>query len=414
MAYTILAIDDHPETLDIIVTTLRSHGYQVVGSRSPVKALTLVEKVNPDLILVDMNMPQMDGLEVCRRIRANERFTAVPIIMFTAEGQPDQKMAGFEAGADDYLTKPTEPDEMILRIETMLESVGKPPISTAEAPATGPAATGPNVPPILDEFDDLFDETPSAPEVTVAFPLHETLIVVLGARGGAGTTTVAINLAATLAGMGHPTTLVDMDLTQGHVAMYLNQHIPNGGLNALAQVRDEPLRQLLPSRIAHYGENLHLLLSRPNLAGSLAMLSTTQLTALLELLVQPGQFVVVDAGHGISETTRLVLDRADHVLVCFPPERVALTAAKSFLAYLKGSLFPHTTLDALLVSMGGSVNLPREAIQSFLGHSLLGVVTLESKLMAQATNKGVPLVQVDPDGTLAAFFRQMANRLATP
>lgn len=413
MAYTILAIDDHPETLDIIVTTLRSSGYQVVGSRSPVKGLAIVEKVNPDLILVDMNMPQMDGLEVCRRIRANPKFTAVPIIMFTAEGEAYQKMAGFEAGADDYLTKPTEPQEMILRIETMLESVGKPPLGEEAAPPPD-AVSAAEPDPIPDTLDELLAETPTESQPTIAFPLQDTTIAVLGVRGGAGTTTVAINLAVTMAHMGTPTTLVDMDMAQGHVALYLNLHIPNGGLNALAQTSEQALRDRLQSHLAHLGDNLKLLLSQPNLDESAAAPSTPQISGLLELLAQPGQCVIVDMGRGISERTRLVLDRADHVLVCIPPERVALTAAKSFLTHLKGSLFPHTSLDVVIVSTGSGVSLPREAIQGFLGHPLLGIVYIDSKLIARAANKGVPLVEADPDGGAATFFRQLANKLTMP
>lgn len=122
MAYKILAIDDHPETLDIIVTTLRSNGYKVVGSQSPLKGLSLAEKMQPDLVLVDMNMPEIDGKEVCRRLRAHPQLSTVPIIMFTAEAEAYQKVEGFDAGADDYLTKPTEPEEMIARIEAMLAS----------------------------------------------------------------------------------------------------------------------------------------------------------------------------------------------------------------------------------------------------------------------------------------------------
>ncbi|MEJ2748165.1 MAG: response regulator [Anaerolineae bacterium] len=124
MTYKILAVDDHPETLDIVVITLKQYGYDVVSTTLPREALKLAEAEKPDLVLLDVNMPEISGLEVCRRLRANPDLATVPIIMFTAEDEPYQKLAGFDAGADDYLTKPTDPEEMIARIEGILGDGG--------------------------------------------------------------------------------------------------------------------------------------------------------------------------------------------------------------------------------------------------------------------------------------------------
>ncbi|MCA9961838.1 MAG: response regulator [Anaerolineales bacterium] len=403
MAYKILAIDDHPETLDIVVATLRSNGYNVVGSRNPLQGLAIFEKVNPDLVLVDMNMPQMDGKDVVRRIRTHPKYGTVPIIMFTAEGQPDQKMQGFEAGVDDYLMKPTEPEEMLMRIESMLASVGKPPLTedvADEDEAVDNALT-------MDWVDNLSGPT----SATMALAAQEKLIAVLGTRGGAGATTVAINLAMSTALMGQNTILADMDMIQGHVALYLNQAVTNGGLNALAQIPETAIRQQLPRLMVRFADNLQLLLTKPNLDGRFPSLSTTQTDELLDALAQPGRCVVADVGRGITENNRQVIDRADHVLLCLGPERVSLSSAKILLNQLRQTLFPHTTLSALVFSVGSSINLPQDAIQSYLGHPLLGIIAVDLKQMARAANKGVPLVQLAPEDAAATFFRQLTNKL---
>lgn len=122
MAYKILVIDDHPETLSIIQRVLQQQGYQVLGARSGFRGLTLAESENPDLVMVDGMMPEMDGWEVCRRLRATPKLAKIPIIMFTAVDEAEQKLAGFDAGADDYLTKPTEPDELVERVKTILDN----------------------------------------------------------------------------------------------------------------------------------------------------------------------------------------------------------------------------------------------------------------------------------------------------
>lgn len=403
MAYKILAIDDHPETLDIVVATLRSHGYTVVGSRNPLQGLAIFEKVNPDLVLVDMNMPQMDGKDVVRRIRAHPQYGNVPIIMFTAEGQPDQKMQGFEAGVDDYLMKPTEPDEMIARIESMLTSVGKPPLTSGK---DAPDEDNEKDVPTMDWVDDL-DKSASA---TMALSTQEKLVAVLGARGGAGATSVAINLAMCTALMGYSTILADMDMVQGHVALYLNQTV-TGGMNSLAQIPEMTMGQQLPRLMVRFADNLQLLLTKPNLDNRHPHLSSDQTNELLDVLSQTRKCVVADLGRGITEGNRPALDRADHVLLCLGPERVALSSAKYLLSQLRHILFPHTTLSALVFSVGSSINLPQDAIQSYLGHPLLGIIAVDLKLMARAANKGIPLVQLAPDDPATVLFRQLTNKL---
>ncbi|MCA9934380.1 MAG: response regulator [Ardenticatenaceae bacterium] len=402
MAYRILAIDDHPETLDIVVTTLRGNGYDVVGSQSPVKGLSLAEKMEPDLVLVDMNMPEMDGKEVCRRLRAHPALGKIPIIMFTAEGEAYQKLAGFEAGADDYLIKPTEPVEMLARIESMLTSVGKPPEKADKVHETS----------VADDLNsEIVGHAPVPPLATVALPGQETLIVVMGARGGAGTTTTAINLAVSMAEAGISTTLVDMDMVQGHMALYLNQAMPEGGINTLADLPPQDIASFLPDVLIPYGENLRLLLTKPNLDDQRARLTAVQAVSLIEELLNPGACVIVDLGLGINEANRPFIDRADQVIVCLRPERVALSAAKVLLHQLKNIAFPHTTLSALIFNTGNPPGLPLDAMQNFLGSPLLGMVSVNIQQMARSTNKGIPLVKVAPDSEESDAFRQITHKL---
>ena len=404
MAYKILAIDDHPETLDIVVTTLRGNGYDVVGTQSPVKGLALAEKYWPDLVLVDMNMPEIDGIEVVRRLRAHPLLAKIPIIMFTAEGQAYQKLAGFEAGVDDYLIKPTEPAEMLTRIETMLTNVGKPP-DQANAQSEEPPVT--TTDPDVDEF---LSQLPGTPSTTVALPT-QMMIVLLGARGGAGTTTAAINMAVSMAEAGVPTTLVDMDMVQGHVALYLNQAMPGGGLNTLADLPLQAVASALPEMLIPFGDQLHLLLTKPNLDGQRATLTAVKAINLIDNLRSPGHCIIVDLGLGFNETSRPFIDRADQIIVCLRPERVALSTAKVLLHQLKSVIFPPTNLSALIFNAGNTPSLPLDAMQNFLGFPLLGIISVNAQQMARSTNKGIPLIQLSPDSEESEAFRQITHKL---
>src|SRR3990172_2298462 len=125
MSENILIVDDDLDTLRLVGMMLQRQGYAVSSASSGQQAIELAQKEPPDLILLDIMMPEMDGYEVARRLRANASTQNVPIIMFTAKTQVDDKVMGFEAGADDYLTKPTQPRELIAHMRAVLARAGK-------------------------------------------------------------------------------------------------------------------------------------------------------------------------------------------------------------------------------------------------------------------------------------------------
>lgn len=116
---TILVIEDETDILEILKYNLQKNGFEVLTADSGEKGLELAAKL-PDLILLDLMLPRMDGLEVCRRLRAQERTRAVPIIMLTAKGTEADIVLGLTLGADDYMPKPFSPVELLARIKAVL------------------------------------------------------------------------------------------------------------------------------------------------------------------------------------------------------------------------------------------------------------------------------------------------------
>jgi DNA-binding response OmpR family regulator len=114
---TILAVDDEPRVLKLLKANLESSGYKVLSAEDGEQALTIVETEMPDLIILDLMLPKMDGYAVCRRIR---EFSAVPVIMLTARSAQVDLIHGFEVGADDYLTKPFSVAELLIRVQAVL------------------------------------------------------------------------------------------------------------------------------------------------------------------------------------------------------------------------------------------------------------------------------------------------------
>ena len=116
----ILIVDDTPANVHILQASLAANGYDIVTATDGEEALAAVRETQPDLILLDVMMPKMDGFEVCRRLRADASLPFIPIIMVTAKTDPKDVVAGLEAGGDEYLTKPVDQPALVARVKSML------------------------------------------------------------------------------------------------------------------------------------------------------------------------------------------------------------------------------------------------------------------------------------------------------
>jgi len=396
MKYKILAVDDHHETLDIIVMTLRAYGYEPVYTNYPLEALELAASELPDLALVDMNMPEMSGLEVVRRLRTMPTISNMPIIMFTAEDQPHQKKAGFAAGVDDYLIKPTPPDEMVARIEEMLDGLQP----NAEKPATqGTVMIPPSTP------DPVFI-TPSPPKPVATIPAKKAkqgTIAVLVARGGVGTTTVSLNMSAILASSGRQTTLIDFDIKHGHVALYLNTQ-PAKSVTMLAG-NAEPSPSQITAQLVPYSKRLHLLLAESNINGRLPTITPAQTNLILDTL-QPEQYVIADLGSDINDVTLPIIERADRIVLCIRPERIALISTR----HLLKSLQEHTQNEIQLIMIDIQGGIPKEATERFIGYPIATVIPYAPEV-ANAVNKGVPFATMYPESSMTLLLRHFVKQM---
>jgi len=123
MAKRILVVDDEAKLLRAVAVDLRGEGYDVATARSGAEALALVAQSLPDLIVSDIRMPGMDGYQLARRLRENARTAIIPIIFLTAKDTSADRIEGFRAGVDAYITKPFEPDELLVVIAGILRRV---------------------------------------------------------------------------------------------------------------------------------------------------------------------------------------------------------------------------------------------------------------------------------------------------
>ncbi len=116
----ILIVDDKPQNVDILATRLKASGYEILTANDGQEGLAIAREKHPDLILLDIMMPKMDGIEVCQRIKGDDSLPFMPIVLVTAKSDSKDIIAGLEAGAEEYLTKPVEQGALVARVKSML------------------------------------------------------------------------------------------------------------------------------------------------------------------------------------------------------------------------------------------------------------------------------------------------------
>ncbi len=121
----ILLVDDEPDILEIVSYNLINEGYQIFTASNGVEAIKRSKEVQPHLILLDVMMPEMDGIEACEKIREIDSLKEVIIAFFTARGEDYSQVAGFDAGADDYITKPVKPKVLVSKVKSLLRRLKK-------------------------------------------------------------------------------------------------------------------------------------------------------------------------------------------------------------------------------------------------------------------------------------------------
>src|SRR5215211_2050702 len=275
MSEKILIIDDDLDTLRLVGLMLQRQGYQISAATNGQQGLERAFEEDPDLILLDVMMPDMDGYEVTRRLRQNPATFETPILMFTAKTQLDDKVVGFEVGANDYLTKPTHPSELQARVKTLLARVNS-------------KNTG----------------TGSLKDLNRGY-----VISVLGARGGVGTTTMAVNLGAGLQ-LRTKAEVIVAEMLPGQGALALDVGVTNSrglidllGLTKLSEITGDSVRDVL----VPHPSGIKLLFASDRPRDMHLINQTANYEALVKKLAGLARFVVLDLGVGIQLIDEKVL-----------------------------------------------------------------------------------------------------------
>jgi len=172
---TLLLVEDDPDLLEVLRLTFDQEGFKLLLAQDGEEALDLAQRMAPDLIVLDLMLPKVDGIEVCRRLREHPSFKRTPILMLTAKSEESDVVLGLGVGADDYVTKPARPRELVARVRSLLRrSAAKDPTVTGDLVSAGPL--------IIDPVR--FEVRIGEGEVTVLTPTEFKLLQTLAGRPG--------------------------------------------------------------------------------------------------------------------------------------------------------------------------------------------------------------------------------------
>lgn len=374
MPERILVVDDDVDSLKLIGLMLQRNGYEVVAANSGNQAMNRAIADRPDLIILDIMMPDMDGYEVCRRLRGDARTKGVPIIMFTAKTLIDDKVAGFEAGADDYLTKPTHPAELASRVRSILAR------STVQRPAAA---------------------------------VKGKLIGVLGAKGGVGTTTLTLNLAAARVLSSDNPVVADFRLGSGTMGISIGLGRAQGMSNVLSKPVDQITPRLIESELVAHASGLRGLFSSLRVAESGIEWTREAGVAVLRSLRSIARLNYIDLGSGLTPHSYALQRECDQLILVIDPVYVTLMAAREIIQEVGSSLTDQQRLHVVVVSRAAGATPPAwRDVEQALGVEIRSVIALASELFTHAIQANAPAVMLQPTAIASSQIIKLSEDMA--
>ncbi|WP_299028399.1 response regulator [uncultured Thermanaerothrix sp.] len=376
MAEKILVVDDDLETLRLVGLMLQKQGYHVITAASGEEGLQVAVRERPDLILLDIMMPGLDGFEVTRKLRQNPETSSIPILIFTAKSQVEDKIEGYEAGADDYLTKPIHPAELIAHIKALL---GR---SRARREASLPRGY---------------------------------VLGLIAAKGGIGLSTLALNLGlACYQRSKSEVILAELRLGEGTWAEALSLHDDQGLKNLLSLSSSEVTRSAVENNLLRTTFGVRLLLAPRGIESYNPLFSgmAEKLINITRHLATLATLVILDIGTPFLPGYLDLLNQCDEVMVVAESQPFTLKLTRRLLTDLEGHGFGKSKLLTVVLNnrMRADLQYTITQVQDTLEHSVSITIPPVPELAYHAAMRSVPLLHIQPEGLYAQQVMQLASQ----
>lgn len=382
MSGKILIVDDDIDTLQLVGTMLERQGFKILAANNGEQALIKAQAEKPDLIIMDVMMPGMDGYEATRRIRATDLNAKTPILMFTAKTQMDDKVEGFEAGVDDYITKPIHPAELIATVKKLLT---RPQTSMLVMPEDGPA-----------------EEIEGA-----------EVVGVLAAKAGVGVSTLAINLAVSMNNiLDDDVILAEMRPGLGDVGIYLGFPEPNGLDDLLKRSVNEIRQADVEGFLKKHQSGIKVLLASHDTENLNLVQGIAQYETIIGHLKRLAPKTVLDMGVGLNEANRKLVSLCSSVIVIVEPSPHVVIHTKRLIDSLEGLGLQLANIHVVMVSRQRlEIALSPQKIQQGVDMELAGVISAAPELAYQSLLRQQPLVLAHADSITSRQIMKLAQTL---
>lgn len=370
----ILVVDDEPNVLRMVSYTLQAEGYEVVVAQSGNEALVKALTEAPDLILLDVMLPDMSGVEVCEKLRKRQEPLDVPIIMLSALAQVPDKIRGLEAGADEYITKPITPSELVARIKAL-----------------------------LGRYRQVHHAMPKQPGKVVGC---------IGAKGGSGTTTVALNVATALAMQDKKVVAAEIRSSYGTFTAQLNLVQPQGLMGLLALDPGKISERELSLRLISLPSGLKLLVG-PQCVAENRDIEPYQVENIIGLISSMVDYAVLDLPYHPSTANQAALRRCDMVVFVIEPESTALQAGVIALDQMKFWGVQGNRVGIVVVNRAQlAISIKLDQLRTTLGHEVIGLIPSAADTLMASQRAGLPITVYQPSCDASKAYLEITKKIS--
>ena len=376
----ILLIDDEQFYFKLIRKSLKEAEYQLDYASSGSEGLAKLPSFQPEILLIDLKLPEMDGLEILTRVRRDPKFSHLPVIVITSKDELSEKLKAFELGADDYLVKPFQPEELVARMG-ILARRGK-------AMQMGQQA----------------DKKPGR--------AHSTVVTVHSLRGGLGCSSIVVNLGLAFQKLwGKPTLLIDGILTAGQVALMLDAK-PTATWENLVGMDHENLDDIVIGEMMCSHKSGIRYIASPRYPIAADTFSNETLKIFMDNLKDHNEFTVVDTSHDFSDMTIQMLSASENILLVMAPEMASLRTTMSALEIYDRLGIPLEKVKIVLNNNSSNPAIKQAQLEKVLKRPVDFVLPFEAGEVNRALNFGQPFILSNPDLPICLSLEKMAYMLS--
>jgi len=377
MAEKILVVDDDLDTLRLVGLMLERQGYEIVAASNGQQGLSLAKREIPDLILLDLMMPDISGTEVARQLRSDPDLESILIIMFTAKTQLEDKLEGFDVGADDYVTKPIQPRELIAHVKAVLKRGKR-----------------------------------TQPDRVQTLTERGHVVGIIAAKGGVGVSTVAMNLGFALRGMDKDVIVADYRPGCGTIGLGLGFEKPLGLNHLLERTASAVDAGVIEPELVAHASGVRFLLSSPFPRDAVFCAAADSFEAITLGLAYLAPCVILDLGVSLTEVNERVMQYCDQIIIVLEPVEHTLIQSKSLNEDLVTSGITKNRIEAILVNrLRLGIQLSFGQVKQIYDGEITGIFTAVPDLAYRASNKNQPIIALQPDGVTAQQFSNLAKRI---